>query len=41
MPIIDKPVCELEQYMGVNPRPEDFEEYWEQEEAYPLSGLRS
>ena len=29
MPCIDMPVKELEQYMGRNPRPADFEEYWD------------
>lgn len=29
MPTIDMPVKELEQYQGINPRPVDFEEYWE------------
>jgi cephalosporin-C deacetylase len=29
MPLIDKPLSELEQYMGINPRPADFDAYWE------------
>lgn len=29
MPMIDMPIQELEQYNGTNPRPADFEEYWE------------
>lgn len=29
MPIIDKPISELERYQGTNPRPADFDEYWE------------
>ena len=29
MPCVDMPVKELEQYMGRNPRPTDFEEYWD------------
>lgn len=29
MPMIDMPVAELEQYMGVNPKPADFDAYWE------------
>ena len=29
MPMIDMPVKELEQYQGINPRPADFDEYWE------------
>lgn len=29
MPALDMPINELEQYMGVNPRPVDFDEYWE------------
>ena len=26
---VDMPIKELEQYMGTNPRPNDFDEYWE------------
>lgn len=29
MPIIDMPVKELEQYKGINPKPVDFDAYWE------------
>ena len=29
MPILDMPLAELKEYTGVNPRPADFEEYWE------------
>jgi len=29
MPMIDMPVKELENYKGVNPKPIDFEEYWD------------
>lgn len=29
MPMIDMPVHELEQYNGTNPKPVDFDEYWE------------
>ena len=29
MPIIDKPLCELEVYTGVNPKPDDFDIYWD------------
>ncbi len=29
MPIIDKPLEELKIYTGINPKPEDFGEYWE------------
>ena len=29
MPMLDMPVKELEQYKGINPRPVDFDEYWE------------
>lgn len=29
MPMIDMPVAELEKYNGVNPKPVDFEEYWD------------
>lgn len=30
MPLIDKPLSELLVYQGINPRPHDFDEYWEQ-----------
>ncbi len=29
MPLIDKPLEELQVYKGVSPRPHDFDEYWE------------
>lgn len=29
MPMIDKPICELEVYEGMNPKPADFDEYWD------------
>ncbi len=29
MPLVDKPLEELKQYQGINPRPADFEEYWD------------
>jgi cephalosporin-C deacetylase len=29
MPILDKPLPELREYTGINPRPEDFDGYWE------------
>lgn len=29
MPIVDMPVNELEKYMGTNPKPNDFDEYWD------------
>lgn len=29
MPLIDMPIKELERYNGVNPKPADFDEYWE------------
>lgn len=29
MPILDMPLSELRTYTGTNPRPDDFEEYWE------------
>ena len=29
MPVIDMPLRELEKYNGVNPKPNDFEEYWD------------
>src|SRR5882757_3970024 len=28
MPLIDKPLQELFSYQGINPRPADFDEYW-------------
>jgi cephalosporin-C deacetylase len=28
MPIIDKPLAELREYQGINPRPADFDDYW-------------
>lgn len=30
MPLIDKPLSELHQYQGRNPRPVDFDAYWDQ-----------
>ena len=30
MPLIDKPVAELYQYQGRNPRPADFDSYWDE-----------
>jgi len=29
MPLIDKPLHELRQYQGINPKPADFDAYWE------------
>ncbi len=29
MPLIDKPLSELKTYQGVNPRPADFDAYWD------------
>lgn len=29
MPIVDKPLEELKKYMGTNEKPEDFDEYWD------------
>lgn len=29
MPVIDKPLEELQVYNGINPRPDDFSEYWD------------
>lgn len=29
MPIIDKPLAELRVYQGINPRPRDFDEFWD------------
>ncbi len=28
MPALDKPLAELKEYRGINPRPGDFDEYW-------------
>jgi len=28
MPLIDKPLDELREYQGINPRPADFDDYW-------------
>lgn len=28
MPLIDMPLKELETYMGINPKPDDFDEFW-------------
>lgn len=30
MPLIDKPVAELFKYQGLNPRPADFDQYWDE-----------
>jgi cephalosporin-C deacetylase len=30
MPLIDKPLSELQVYQGINPRPEDFDVYWDE-----------
>ncbi|MDD6483192.1 MAG: acetylxylan esterase [Clostridiales bacterium] len=30
MPIVDMPLSELREYKGINPKPEDFEQYWEE-----------
>jgi cephalosporin-C deacetylase len=29
MPLLDKPLRELQEYRGINPRPADFDTYWE------------
>lgn len=29
MPVLDKPLSELTQYKGINPRPADFDAYWD------------
>ena len=29
MPLIDMPIRELEAYTGINPRPADFDAYWD------------
>jgi cephalosporin-C deacetylase len=33
MPIIDKPLKELYEYQGINPRPDDFDQFWDQSVA--------
>ncbi len=30
MPLIDKPLHELREYQGINPKPSDFDDYWDQ-----------
>ena len=30
MPLIDKPIAELWLYQGINPRPDDFDAYWDE-----------
>lgn len=30
MPLIDKPLAELRQYQGINPRPDDFDQFWDE-----------
>lgn len=29
MPLVDMPLKELKKYRGTNPKPEDFDEYWD------------
>lgn len=29
MPVLDKPLTELRTYQGINPRPDDFDDYWD------------
>ena len=29
MPMIDMPLSKLKEYNGVNPRPADFDEFWD------------
>lgn len=29
MPLIDMPLAQLQQYAGINPRPDDFDSYWD------------
>ena len=29
MPIVDMPLAELKKYKGINPRPKDFDRFWE------------
>lgn len=33
MPMLDMPIKELELYQGINPRPADFDEFWDREKA--------
>jgi cephalosporin-C deacetylase len=28
MPVLDKPLAELQNYLGINPKPSDFDDYW-------------
>ena len=28
MPLLDKPLSELQTYRGINPKPADFDQYW-------------
>ena len=30
MPLIDMPLEELKKYKGINPKPEDFDKYWDE-----------
>ena len=30
MPALDMPIKELEKYQGVNPKPADFDKYWDE-----------
>ena len=30
MPILDFPLEELREYSGINPKPDDFDEFWEE-----------
>lgn len=38
MPVIDMPLAELKNYRGINPRPDDFDAYWDKalQELYAL-----
>ena len=29
MPALDMPLAKLKQYQGINPKPEDFEQFWD------------
>jgi len=29
MPLIDMPLEDLKEYQGINPRPDDFDSYWD------------
>ena len=33
MPIVDMPLVELKEYQGLNPKPTDFDEFWDKSVA--------